>query len=106
MPTDEKYMMVCQVKRSSGSITAAMAEGYGRYTFTDTGNFFIIARGSITETMEHLSTAFDEGYISEVALKTGEEMCGTSCKLINGYISWLDKSKANAKTASSPIPNS
>jgi four helix bundle protein len=106
MPAEEKYMMVSQVKRSSRSVTASIAEGYGRYTFTDTRNFFIIARGSVTETMEHLSTAFDEGYISEVELKTGEEMCETSCKLINGYISWLDKSKANAKTGSSPIPNS
>lgn len=106
MPADEKYMMVSQVKRSSRSVTASIAEGYGRYPFNDTGNFFIIARGSATATMEHLSTAFDEGCISEADLKTGEEIWETSCKLINGYISWLDKSKTNVKTASSPISNS
>ena len=50
-----------------------MAEGYGRFTYTDTRNFFIIARGSTTETMEHLCTAFDENYISDNELKTGEE---------------------------------
>ena len=106
LPADEKYMLVAQIKRSSRSVTATIAEGYGRYTFTDTRNFFIIARGSVTETMEHLSTAFDEDYITLEELKMGEEICGISCKLINGYISWLDKSKANAKTASSQIPNS
>jgi four helix bundle protein len=74
-----------------------MAEGYGRYTFTDTRNFFIIARGSITETMEHLTTAFDEKYISKEELKSGEEKCELVFKLTNGYIGYLDKSKAGAK---------
>jgi four helix bundle protein len=50
-----------------------MAEGYGRYTYTDTRNFFIIARGSITETMENLTAAFDESYITPDELREGKE---------------------------------
>lgn len=96
-PADEKYMLTSQVKRSSRSVTANIAEGYGRFTFTDTRNFFIIARGSVTETIEHLITAFDEKYISEQELRAGETMAETSLKLINGYISYLDKSKREAK---------
>ncbi|MEP6675043.1 MAG: four helix bundle protein [Ferruginibacter sp.] len=79
-------MLSNQIVRCSRSITANIAEGYGRYTFTDTRNFFIIARGSTTETMEHLSTAFDENYISHEDLKTGEKKCELVFKLINGYI--------------------
>jgi len=105
-PTEEKYMLVSQSKRSSRSITATIAEGYGRYTYTDTRNFFIIARGSITETMEHLATAFDEEYITEDELNKGDELCETCFKLINGFISYLDRSKTRGKTANSPIPNS
>ena len=60
LPKDEKYELVSQIKRSSRSITANIAEGYGRYTYSDTRHFFIISRGSVTETMEHLTTAFDE----------------------------------------------
>jgi len=96
-PKDEKFLLVAQVVDSSRSITRNMAEGYGRYTFTDTRNFFIIARGSITETMEHLTTAFDENYISGEELKTGEEKCELVFKLTNGYIRYLDESKAAAK---------
>jgi four helix bundle protein len=96
-PKDEKFLLTAQVVDSSRSITRNMAEGYGRYTFTDTRNFFIIARGSITETMEHLTTAFDEKYISDDELKNGEEKCELVFKLTNGYISYLDKSKAAAK---------
>lgn len=96
-PKDEKFLLVAQVVDSSRSVTRNMAEGYGRYTFTDTRNFYIIARGSITETMEHLTTAFDVKYISEEEMKIGEEKCELVLKLTNGYIGYLDKSKAAAK---------
>jgi four helix bundle protein len=105
-PVEEKYLLISQSRRSSRSITATIAEGYGRYTYTDTRNFFIIARGSVTETMEHLATAFDEAFITKEELNEGDELCETCFKLINGYISWLDKSKAKVKTMNSPIPNS
>ena len=92
-PAHEKFFLTAQIIDSSRSITRNIAEGYGRYTYTDTRNFFIIARGSVTETMEHLTTAYDEKYITEEELTTGEQKCELVFKLINGYISWLDKSK-------------
>lgn len=92
-PNHEKFQLVSQIVRCSRSVTANIAEGYGRYTFSDTRNFFIMARGSVTETMEHLQTAFDEKYISEDVLKAHEEKCELIFKLINGYIAYLDKSK-------------
>ena len=96
-PTHEKFLLTTQVIDSSRSITRNIAEGYGRFTYSDTRNFFIIARGSVTETMDHLSVAFDENYISEVELKEGEEKCELVFKLINGYIAYLDKSKKQHK---------
>ena len=99
----EKFLLTDQIIDSSRSITRNIAEGYGRYTYTDTRNFFIISRGSVTETMEHLSTANDEKYITEEELKTGEEKCELVFKLVNGYISCLDKSKTKK---SSTQPNS
>jgi hypothetical protein len=50
--------------------------------------------------MEHLTTAFDEKYITESELKTGEEKCELVFKLTNGYIGYLDKSKVAAKANS------
>jgi four helix bundle protein len=105
-PMDEKFHLIAQVKRSSRSVTANIAEGYGRYTYTDTRNFFIIARGSATETMEHLATAFDEKYINEDELQTGEEKCETAFKLINGYIAYLDRSKKEMAAQKGQMPNS
>jgi len=92
-PSHEKFLLVAQIIDCSRSITRNIAEGYGRFTYNDTRNFFIIARGSSTETMEQLTTAFDEKYISEEELRTGEQQCELVFKLSNGYIAYLDRTK-------------
>ena len=101
-PSKENFFLLSQIIRSSRSITANIAEGYGRFTYTDTRNFFIIARGSTTETMEHLCIAFDENYILDEELKTGEEMFEVVFKLINGYINYLDMSKKKIRMHNEP----
>ena len=92
-PASEKYLLANQIIDCSRSITRNIAEGYGRFTYADTRNFFIIARGSVTETIEQLITAFDEKYITEEQMLKGELMCDEILKLINGYIFYLDKSR-------------
>lgn len=96
-----------QIIRSSRSITANIAEGYGRFTYTETRNFFIIARGLLTETMEHLTTSYDEKYITQKQLSEGEEICEQVFKLVNGYIAYLDRSKKiQSDKPTTQIPNS
>ncbi len=106
-PSHEKFLLTAQIIDSSRSVTSNMAEGYGRYTYLDTRNFFIIARGSVTETMEHLTAAFDENYITLDELTEGEQKCELVFKLTNGYISYLDRSyKAKNNSSQNLIPNS
>jgi four helix bundle protein len=107
-PSHEKFLLSAQIIDSSRSVTSNIAEGYGRFTFNDTKHFFIIARGSTTETIEHVTTAFDEKYISTGELKDAEMKCETVLKLINGYLSYLERShKMNvSKTRDKQIPNS
>jgi four helix bundle protein len=106
-PAEEKFNLISQINRAARSITANIAEGYGRYTYTDTRHFFIQARGSVAETIDHLTTALDEKYLSEAVYQELDLLCGTVFKLINGYIAYLDKSKAGTKPNSkSQIPNS
>ena len=70
-----------------------MAEGYGRFTYTDTRHFFIQARGSVTEIIDHLVIALDEKYITKEDFSAIEIMCESVFKLINSYINYLDKQK-------------
>ena len=57
LPAREKYDLVSQIRRSSKSVMANIAEGYGRYHYLDSLRFYYIARGSLEETISHLITA-------------------------------------------------
>ena len=54
-----------QIRRSSVSIMANIAEGYGRRSDKEFSNFLNIAHGSVAETQSHLYVALDLSYISE-----------------------------------------
>jgi four helix bundle protein len=92
-PSEEKFRLTAQIIASTRSVTSNIAEGYGRYTYSDTRHFFVHARGSVTETMDHLTVALDENYITHVELDELDVICETVFKLINGYIAYLDRVK-------------
>jgi len=54
-PSEEKYRLVDQIVRSSRSVTANIAEGYGRFHFQENIQYCRQARGSLTETLDHLT---------------------------------------------------
>ena len=64
-PNFEKYCLTSQIRRSAISVTANIAEGFGRYSYQENINFCRIARGSLNETLDHLKVALDEGYITK-----------------------------------------
>jgi len=102
LPDSEKYLLAAQMNRSARGITANIAEGYGRFTYTDTRHFFIQARGSVTELMDHVTVAVDEQYIDETTITSIEKQCESVFKLINGYIAYLDKSKKERAIQNNP----
>ncbi len=93
-PAEEKFRLTDQIKRSSRSVTSCIAEGYGRYYYKEKISFCRKSRGSLEETLEHLITAFDENYITSDVLKTYKEQIDSCLKLLNGYIKYLNKTKA------------
>jgi four helix bundle protein len=52
-----------QIRRSSVSIMANIAEGYGRRSDKEFSNFLNIAHGSVAETQSHLYVALDLNYL-------------------------------------------
>ena len=92
--SEEKYRLTAQIIRSSRSITANIAEGHGRFHFQENIQFCRVARGSLTESKDHLILALDLGFLDKTAyalfLKQYEEIL----KLLNGYISYLQKRKS------------
>lgn len=90
-PADERFRLADQLIRSSRSINSNIAEGHGRYTYKEQIRFCINARGSLSETLNHLIDAFDCSYISAEQLKYFENKIEEAGKLLNGYINWLRK---------------
>ena len=64
-PRKETYGLSSQVRRSALSISANIAEAFGRKHNKDKMSFYIYSRGSIAETQSHLEYARRVGYLSE-----------------------------------------
>ena len=57
--SDEKFKLSDQIIRSSRSIATNIAEGHGRFHFQENIQFCRVARGSISETLNHAICAYD-----------------------------------------------
>lgn len=91
-PHEEKFRLLDQLIRSSRSINSNIAEGHGRYSYKDQLHFCIQARGSLSETMNHLIDAFDCKYIPEEKLLIFKSKIDEVERILNGYITFLRKS--------------
>lgn len=65
LPRKEDYALTAQLRRSSLSISANIAEGFGRRTPNDKRRFYDIARGSAFETKNHLIYGSNVQYFQE-----------------------------------------
>jgi len=86
LPSEEKYGLGQQIRRSAISITANIAEGYGRFHYQEGIQFYRIARGSLYELKDHLISCVDIGCISEDNLENGLELIEQAKISLNGFI--------------------
>ncbi len=96
LPAEEKWCLGQQLRRSTASIPANIAEGHGRYYYQDNVRFCYIARGSLEETLSHVSLCHQVGYISESLYQEIEQDGEKLSQMISGYISYLKRSKQGA----------
>ncbi len=97
LPSEEKWDLASQVRRSSKSIGANIAEGYGRHYYMDNVRFCYNARGSLDETVNHFRDALDLKYCPEALYRELRNQADEIRKLLNGYISWLKTQKTGEK---------
>ena len=95
-PKDEKYGLALQLRRAAVSITANIAEGYGRYSFQENMQFCRHSRGSAYEVRDHLIAALDAGYIPREMYKEATALAISVIRLLNGYIRSTRKLQAGA----------
>jgi four helix bundle protein len=85
-PKQETFELCSQMRRAAVSITANLAEGYGRFSYRENIQFCRQSRGSLYELRDHLTTALDAGYITAEEFKQHEAQSLSVLRLINGYI--------------------
>jgi len=96
-PPHEKYLLSAQILDASRSVTANISEGHGRFHYQENIQFCRVARGSLSETLEHLITAFDDGYITKELLEKMKKQYDDCLKSLNGYIAYLKRKKKDDK---------
>ncbi len=67
-PSDERFGLVSQLKRSAASVPANIAEGCGRNGDRDFARFLSIAAGSASETEYHVLLAHDLDFIGKTEI--------------------------------------
>ena len=69
LPGSEDYALTSQIRRASNSVSANIAEAFGRQTSKDKIYFYIVSRGSAYETQNHLLYGFGVGYFNKSITK-------------------------------------
>lgn len=82
-PKDELFAMTSQLRRAASSISANIAEGFGRSSPNDKLHFYTMAYGSLLEVKSFLYLANKLAYISNEDLMNLLEHCTRCQKLIN-----------------------
>ena len=86
LPKQEQYCLGQQIRRAAVSLTANIAEGYGRFHFKENIQFCRIARGSAHELLDHLITCKDQGYVDARLYEILRAQLNRFVQLINGYV--------------------
>lgn len=90
-PKDEMFGITSQLRRAVSSISANIAEGFGRTATKDKLHFYTIAYGSLLETKNFLYLSQKLGYLDRELLDELIEQSVRCQKLINAFKAGLTK---------------
>ena len=97
LPPEEKYDLTVQIRRSSKSVTANIAEGYGRYHYLDSLYKYSIARGELNETLSHIINAKILGYIEQGMFESLYVLIRETEQTLNGYMAYVQRQRTGMK---------
>ncbi len=105
LPEEERFNLASQIRSAAVSLTANLAEGYGRFHFKENLQFCRVARGSACEITDHLIACKDQGYIKDEEFQELYVSLTRFQQLLNGYIRSIGKT-AKGGPAPTIIPQS
>jgi four helix bundle protein len=97
LPSDEKYDLYSQIRRSSKGVTGNIGEGYGRYHYLDSLRFYSIARGELNETLARLIDARVLNYIAQPEFELLYKLIRQTEQTLNGYMNYVRRQRAGSQ---------
>lgn len=94
LPEKERYNLAAQIRSAAVSLTANVAEGFGRFHFKENVRFCRMARGSAYELLDHLIACKDQGYLNESDFQELRSKLSRFSQLLNGYIRSIEKASS------------
>ena len=86
LPDIEKFGLASQIRRAAISVTANIAEGFGRFGYQENVQMCRQARGSLYELRDHITTCVDEGYLRPLEGERLDAFVQSVTRLLNGYL--------------------
>ena len=91
LPRKEDYGLTSQIRGSALSVSANIAEGFGRHHTKDKLNFYYASRGSLAETKSHLIYGFKVRYFSHSELTRLSALLENTWEELNKLIASLTR---------------
>ena len=95
-PSEEKYGLIAQLKRSAISIPSNIAEGFNRLHNKEYRHFLFISLGSCAEVETQLEIALELGYIEETKKDPLLNKINHEARMISSLIKKVSSSSAQA----------
>ena len=96
LPSDEKYDMYSQIRRSSKNVTGNIGEAYGRYHYLDSLHYSSIARGELLEPLARLIDARVLNYIAQPEFESLYKLIRQTEQALNGFMSYVRRQRQGA----------
>lgn len=96
-PKEEGYGLTSQLRRASSSVCVNIAEGFSRFHTKDKIRFYYNARGSISESMNHVMIAVELSYLEPIVAGELIDKLRSTRKMLNAMINSIASSSYNEK---------
>ena len=93
LPSEEKYNLGDQIRRAAISTTSNIAEGYGRFYYQESIQFYRISRGSLYELLDHLISCYDLDFVDQSMFDHLRDDITEAIRLVNGFIRYAQEQK-------------
>lgn len=85
-PKEETYSLVDQMRRAASSVTANIAEGFGRHSYKEKLQFYYLSQGSLTELKNFILIAKDVGYLDIKDFNSLADQANLAHQILQGFI--------------------